>query len=218
MVEMWTEDDRRELAEHCREHDRLMAEEHVPALRDELITKENAADLIFKKIQRPAPQPEESQDWSGWERWLRAHLDNNNAELVEVFTNAVAEALAEIQHATREARAADKAELAALRAADKAELAALRTQVETLTATKADIARLENENAVLRAKVDVLTAADTTTLIEKLESDRRERALECANFAVEIAELRSQMKVLGGYLSVNFDPPREFWKRFNDAG
>ena len=99
MVEMWTEDDRRELAEHCREHDRLMAEEHVPALRDELITKENAADLIFKKIQRPAPQPEESQDWSGWERWLRAHLDNNNAELVEVFTNAVAEALAEIQHA-----------------------------------------------------------------------------------------------------------------------
>jgi len=26
------------------------------------------------------------------------------------------------------------------------------------------------------------------------------------------------MKVLGGYLSVNFDPPREFWKRFNDAG
>lgn len=218
MVEMWTEDDRRELAEHCREHDRLMAEEHVPALRDELITKENAADLIFKKIQRPAPQPEESQDWSGWERWLRAHLDNNNAELVEVFTNAVAEALAEIQHATREARAADKAELAALRAADKAELAALRTQVETITATKADIASLENENAVLRAKVDVLTAADTTTLIEKLESDRRERALECANFAVEIAELRSQMKVLGGYLSVNFDPPREFWKRFNDAG
>jgi len=214
----WTEDDRRELAELCREHDRLMAEEHAPALRDELITKENAADLIFKKIQRPAPQPEESQDWSGWERWLRAHLDNNNAELVEVFTNAVAEALAEIQHATREARAADKAELAALRAADKAELAALRTQVETLTATKADIARLENENAVLRAKVDVLTAADTTTLIEKLESDRRERALECANFAVEIAELRSQMKVLGGYLSVNFDPPREFWKRFNDAG
>jgi len=218
VVEMWTEDDRRELAEHCREHDRLMAEEHVPALRDELITKENAADLIFKKIQRPAPQPEESQDWSGWERWLRAHLDNNNAELVEVFTNAVAEALAEIQHATREARAADKAELAALRAADKAELAALRTQVETITATKADIASLENENAVLRAKVDVLTAADTTTLIEKLESDRRERALECANFAVEIAELRSQMKVLGGYLSVNFDPPREFWKRFNDAG
>ena len=218
MVEMWTEDDKRQLAEHCREHDRLMAEEHVPALRDELITKENAADLIFKKIQRPAPQPEESQDWSGWERWLRAHLDNNNAELVEVFTNAVAEALAEIQHATREARAADKAELAALRAADKAELAALRTQVETITATKADIARLENENAVLRAKVDVLTAADTTTLIEKLESDRRERALECANFAVEIAELRSQMKVLGGYLSVNFDPPREFWKRFNDAG
>ena len=214
----WTEDDRRELAELCREHDRLMAEEHTPALRDELITNENAADLIFKKIQRPAPQPEESQDWSGWERWLRAHLDNNNAELVEVFTNAVAEALAEIQHATREARAADKAELAALRAADKAELAALRTQVETLTATKADIARLENENAVLRAKVDVLTAADTTTLIEKLESDRRERALECANFAVEIAELRSQMKVLGGYLSVNFDPPREFWKRFNDAG
>ena len=214
----WTEDDRRELAELCREHDRLMAEEHVPALRDELITKENAADLIFKKIQRPAPQPEESQDWSGWERWLRAHLDNNNAELVEVFTNAVAEALAEIQHATREARAADKAELAALRAADKAELAALRTQVETLTATKADIARLENENAVLRAKVDVLTAADTTTLVAKLESDRRERALECANFAVEIAELRSQMKVLGGYLSVNFDPPREFWKRFNDAG
>jgi hypothetical protein len=215
---MWTEDDRRELAEHCREHDRLMAEEHVPALRDELITKENAADLIFKKIQRPAPQPEESQDWSGWERWLRAHLDNNNAELVEVFTNAVAEALAEIQHATREARAADKAELAALRAADKAELAALRTQVETITATKADIASLENENAVLRAKVDVLTAADTTTLIEKLESDRRERALECADFAIKIAELHSQMKVLGGYLSVNFDPPREFWKRFNDAG
>jgi len=217
---MWTEDDKRQLAEHCREHDRLMAEEHAPAPRDELVTKEDAADLIYKRIRRPAPQSEESQDWSGWERWLRAHLDNNNAELVEVFTNAVAEALAEIQHATREARAADKAELAALRAADKAELAALRTQVETLTATKADIARLENENAALRAKVDVLTAAkaDAAALVEKLESDRRERALECANFAVEIAELRSQMKVLGGYLSVNFDPPREFWKRFNDAG
>ena len=203
---MWTEDDKRQLAEHCREHDRLMAEEHAPAPRDELVTKEDAADLIYKRIRRPAPQPEEDADFSGWERWLRGHLDNNNAELVEVFSDAVAIALAKVQ----ETRAADKAELAAL----KPELAALRTQIE---ATKADI---KSENAALRAKVDVLTAAkaDAAALVEKLESDRRERALECANFAVEIAELRSQMKVLGGYLSVNFDPPREFWKRFNDAG
>jgi hypothetical protein len=209
LVEMWTEDDRRELAEFCREHDRLMAERQETARKDELITKENAADLIYKRIRRPAPQPEESQDWSGWERWLRGHLDNNNAELVEVFSDAVAIALAKVQ----ETRAADKAELAAL----KAELAALRTQVETLTTTKADV---KSENAALRAKVDVLIAAkaDAAALVEKLESDRRERALECADFAVKIAELHSQMKVLGGYLSVNFDPPREFWKRFNDAG
>ena len=213
---MWTEDDKRQLAEHCREHDRLMAEEHAPAPRDELVTKEDAADLIYKRIRRPAPQPEEDADFSGWERWLSAHLANNNTELVEVFSDAVAIALAKVQ----ETRAADKAELAALCAADKAELAALRTQVETLTATKADVAGLKSENAALRAKVDVLTAAkaDAAALVEKLESDRRERALEWADFAVKIAELHSQMKVLGGYLSVNFDPPREFWKRFNDAG
>jgi hypothetical protein len=205
MVEMWTKDDQRELAEFCREHDRLMAERQETARKDELITKEDAADLIYKRIRRPAPQPEEDADFSGWERWLSAHLANNNTELVEVFSDAVAIALAKVQETC---------------AADKAELAALRTQVETLTATKADVAGLKSENAALRAKVDVLTAAkaDAAALVEKLESDRRERALECANFAVEIAELRSQMKVLGGYLSVNFDPPREFWKRFNDAG
>ena len=202
----WTKDDQRELAEFCREHDRLMAERQETARKDELITKEDAADLIYKRIRRPAPQPEEDADFSGWERWLRGHLDNNNAELVEVFSDAVAIALAKVQ----ETRAADKAELAAL----KPELAALRTQIE---ATKADI---KSENAALRAKVDVLIAAkaDAAALVEKLESDRRERALEWADFAVKIAELHSQMKVLGGYLSVNFDPPREFWKRFNDAG
>src|SRR5262249_16688048 len=47
MVAMWTEEDRRQLAEYCREHDRLMAE-----VRDE-----EERELIYKTTTRPAPAP-----------------------------------------------------------------------------------------------------------------------------------------------------------------
>jgi hypothetical protein len=44
---MWTEDDRRQLAEYCREHDRLMAE----------VREMDERELIYKTTTRPAPTP-----------------------------------------------------------------------------------------------------------------------------------------------------------------
>jgi hypothetical protein len=74
---MWTEDDRRQLAEYCREHDRLMAE-----VRDE-----EGRELIYKTTIRPPPAPEVTD--------AATHIDN------EDLFDAVAEAFAMERERTR---------------------------------------------------------------------------------------------------------------------
>jgi hypothetical protein len=59
MVTSWDESDRRELAELCREHDRMMAE-HAASQRASYVRRNNA-DEVFKVIENAtpsAPEPE----------------------------------------------------------------------------------------------------------------------------------------------------------------
>jgi hypothetical protein len=73
---------------------------------EQLVTKRDATDLVYKTIVRSAP---EEEDFSGWERWLRGHLDNERAAIIEEVIEMVAVALAE-------ERRTHRAEVAALRA------------------------------------------------------------------------------------------------------
>ena len=73
---MWTEDDRRQLAEYCREHDRLMAE-----VRDE-----EERELIYKVTTKPPPAPD---------------VIDAPAQIDENLLDAVAEAFAMERERTR---------------------------------------------------------------------------------------------------------------------
>jgi len=62
MVTPWTDEDRRELAELCRVHDRMMAEHAASERQEALVQKSDAEEeLVFKVIEDatpPAPVPE----------------------------------------------------------------------------------------------------------------------------------------------------------------
>jgi hypothetical protein len=75
---------------------------------------------------QPAPATEaEAQDWSGWEKWLRGHLDNERAEMLDLLAKAMGEVIAEERAAARRERDTELLKV-------RAELAELRGRTDTL--------------------------------------------------------------------------------------
>ena len=89
-----SEDDRRELARLCAEHDQLMAEAR---------TQQNDTKVVYKEFNNalaPAAVDEE-QDWSawhdGWERWIKGHLGIAHGEIIREVTEALGELIVELR-------------------------------------------------------------------------------------------------------------------------
>jgi len=102
---MMTPEERCQLAELFREDDRLRAEDADWAARTALVQKFGADGVLYRTgpENTPAPAADNARirssngaasDWSGWEKWLRGHLDNERAKMHE----AVAEGMAVFFH------------------------------------------------------------------------------------------------------------------------
>src|SRR5262249_37787549 len=92
MVTPWTDDDRRELAELCRIHDRMMAEAASERMRRPPVSESDPDGLIYKDYDNSAPAPApEADPWAGWNAWLRGHLDIERQSIREEVENALVE-------------------------------------------------------------------------------------------------------------------------------
>jgi len=69
----------------CAEHDRFMAEQASEPIRRPPVSKTDEAGLIYKEYDNSAPAhaPAPDADWSGWERWLRGHLNIERRGLLD---------------------------------------------------------------------------------------------------------------------------------------
>jgi hypothetical protein len=110
----WTEDDRRQLAELCRQHDRMMAEAREDERRRELEQEaaeaeraatenlaqegpETGAKGSYMQRSASAAEAEPEPDWSGWERWMDGHLSNLRTEIFDTLTECLGEVIAELR-------------------------------------------------------------------------------------------------------------------------
>jgi hypothetical protein len=89
---LFAEDDRRRA-----EHREFMAQRE--ALATPPVSETDDAGLVYKDYQGNASQAaataeNEQADWSGWENWLRAHLDNERERLFDIIGDAM-DAMAE---------------------------------------------------------------------------------------------------------------------------
>ena len=79
-----TNEERQKIADLCRAYDEFMIEARE-GLRRPPVNESNDAGLIYKDYDngalQHAQQPEPQPDWSGWEKWLRGHLDNLREEM-----------------------------------------------------------------------------------------------------------------------------------------
>jgi hypothetical protein len=115
---------RDEIRELCIAHDRFMAEQESDAIQRPPVCESDDAGLVYKTHDNnePAPAAADDGDWSGWEAWLRAHLDNERA----VFTEALAEVISELRKEWRAEHAQALTELARKFADLRAENAELK--------------------------------------------------------------------------------------------
>jgi hypothetical protein len=86
------------------------------------MTSEGDEDLLYRvtdnnALQAPAAGMAEGEqhDWSGWEKWLRRHLDNERTVMVEAIGIVAAETRKEMLQERDAAIAPLKAEIAELR-------------------------------------------------------------------------------------------------------
>src|SRR5262245_14072044 len=121
----------------CAEHDRLMA----AAAEERRIYADgrfrsgsppeplaDGADVIYRQHDNSASAPAAAADvgdWSGWDRWLRGHLDIERRGLLDALEKDLVEVLDEERRVTRQE---SEAELLKVRA----EVAELRGRVDTL--------------------------------------------------------------------------------------
>jgi hypothetical protein len=123
----------------CLEHDHLMAEASEPQ-RKPLVQKSDTADLVYRVhendalLPAAAGEPAASEDWSGWDRWLGAHLGIARRDLLDTVSKALGEIIGTERAAMRQERDAEMLKL-------RAELAELKGRVDTLLGllTKGDV-------------------------------------------------------------------------------
>jgi len=96
---------RDEIGQLSAEHDRMMVEHEQWMARREAagaapVQKYNDSAVLYREhdgnASEPTPQRDaapsegEQQDWSGWEKWLRGHLNNERAEMLEAVAQGMA--------------------------------------------------------------------------------------------------------------------------------
>jgi len=86
---------REEIRQLCIAHDGFMAEQaSVPIEERSVSAAPSPGDLIYRRMENaqvaaPAAEPQASEgDWSGWERWLRAHLDIERERMLDGIAEA----------------------------------------------------------------------------------------------------------------------------------
>jgi hypothetical protein len=71
--------------------DHLRAERSAEPERDACVQQNDAAGILYREFDGnalyDAPQP----DWSAWESWMKGHLANERAEVLELLTEGMAE-------------------------------------------------------------------------------------------------------------------------------
>jgi len=139
-----TDDERRQLAELYREHDRMMTEDNAwlakrEAEREALMRKSDAEGVLYREQDGNAqgratptdagPKNEsaaETDEWAGWNAWMRGHLDIERQAIREELETTLVELIVELRKKWRE-------EVTKAVAKRDKEIANLRGQVETLT-------------------------------------------------------------------------------------
>jgi len=132
---------RDEIRELCLAHDKQMAEDRQWLAQYRARARSPASEsdddgLVYKDhdnaAQQPAPATEAEADWSGWEKWLRGHLNNERAEMLDLLAKAMGEVIAEERAAARRERDTEllkvRAELAELRGRTDALLGLLQSK------------------------------------------------------------------------------------------
>lgn len=120
-------------ADPALEQDWLMADE---PRRSPPVRKSGPAGIMHRDAVENAPAAApvtEELDWSAWERWMRAHLKNERADLLDFLAMALGDVFAEERAATRNERAAEATDRNAELAKLQIEIDELRGQVNALT-------------------------------------------------------------------------------------
>jgi hypothetical protein len=89
-------------------HDHIMADVRFTKQRGDLVyteptggtpvSKINDPGIVYKRFEtQPAPAPEPQPDYSGWEQWLRSHLDIERQATREEFEGALVEIMGELR-------------------------------------------------------------------------------------------------------------------------
>ena len=232
---------RDEIGQLSAEHDRMMVEHEQWMARREAagaapVQKYNDSAVLYREhdgnASEPTPQRDaapsegEQQDWSGWEKWLRGHLNNERAEMLEAVAQGMAmfvdEQLTPIDRTFAELRAENielkglitdalsrfakiddaakelASEIGWLRQQWQADKRETQIRNQAMIERSGRVADLQRENAASRAA---------------LERQRFEQAFVERDHRIEQLETRLGMllKFLGG------DLPRGFWGRTDDA-
>jgi len=237
-----TPEERRQLAELGAEQDRMLAEDEQWTARraaaasvqkfvaDGVMYRtgpENTLALAADNARMPSSDGVgDASDWSGWEAWLRGHLNNERAEMLEAVAQGMAmfvdEQLTPIDRAFTELRAENielkglitdalsrfaklddaakglASEIGWLRQQWQADKRETQIRNQAMIERSGRVADLQRENAASRAA---------------LERQRFEQAFVERDHRIEQLETRLGMllKFLGG------DLPRGFWGRTDDA-
>jgi hypothetical protein len=79
-------------------HDLIFGESREPLESPPVKRNGGAGGLVYKRFQtQPAPAPEPQPDYSGWEQWLRGHLDIERQATREEFEGALVEIMGELR-------------------------------------------------------------------------------------------------------------------------
>jgi hypothetical protein len=100
--ELYREDDRLRA-----DHERWMARREADASPPVSKTGEMAMESTLYRVHEPerapvaSPRSSSEPDWSGWENWLRGHLDIERKELLDTLAQAMGYAISEVRHQLR---------------------------------------------------------------------------------------------------------------------
>jgi hypothetical protein len=201
---MWTEEDRRHLADLYREDDRLRAEREEEARQSaappqESVVRKEYSDALL--VVTPAAD-EGEKDWSGWENWMAAHKQNERELIMETVAEVLNEMQASFDAACAKVR--DEAKILFEMQAEKgAQIAEVNKQA---AAVECDKLRIEIRAFFAQQAERSVYVGEVRKQVAELERTRAESAL--AERDARIERLEVQMRMLCSYLSINgYNPP-----------
>jgi hypothetical protein len=207
---MWTEEDRRQLAEIFREDDRLRAEREAEARqsaappREPVVVRKEYSDALLV-----APAADEGEkDWSGWENWLRGHQMIERELICEAVGEVVSEVLDDmrVEFDAACAKVRDEAKiLFEMQAERGAQIAEMNRQA---AAAECDKLRIELRAFLTQQVERSAFVGEIRTGVAELERQRAESVLVERDARIERLEI--QVRALANYLSLSgLNPPKE---------